>query len=55
MWPLLLEQAPMDSEMILRMEEQHERISELYQRAAELSAPSPRARTPPSARISPTR
>ena len=35
MWPLLLEQAPMDSELILRMEEQHERISELYQRAAE--------------------
>ena len=35
MWPLLLEQAPMDSELILRMEEQHERIGELYQRAAE--------------------
>ena len=35
MWPLLLERAPMDSELILRMEEQHERISELYQRAGE--------------------
>lgn len=34
MWPLLLEKAPMDSELILRMEEQHERIGELYQRAA---------------------
>ena len=38
MWPLLLEQAPMDSELILRMEEQHERISELYQRAGENAA-----------------
>ena len=34
MWPLLLERAPMDSALILRMEEQHERIAELYQRAA---------------------
>ncbi len=34
MWPLLLEEAPMDSELILRMEEQHERIGELYQRAS---------------------
>jgi hemerythrin-like domain-containing protein len=33
MWPLLLDRAPMDSAMILRMEEQHERIGELYQRA----------------------
>ena len=39
MWPLLLERAPMDSAMILRMEEQHERIGELYQRATGLSAP----------------
>jgi hemerythrin-like domain-containing protein len=38
MWPLLLEGAPMDSELILRMEEQHERIGELYQRAAENAA-----------------
>jgi len=37
MWPLLLEKAPMDSALILRMEEQHERIAELY-RCAELSA-----------------
>jgi hypothetical protein len=35
MWPLLLERAPMDSALILRMEEQHERIAELYQRAAD--------------------
>ncbi len=33
MWPLLLEKAPMDSALILRMEEQHERIAELYHRA----------------------
>jgi hemerythrin-like domain-containing protein len=33
MWPLLLERAPMDSALILRMEEQHERIAELYRRA----------------------
>ena len=38
MWPLLLERAPMDTAMILRMEEQHERIGELYQRAAGLAA-----------------
>ena len=37
MWPLLLEKAPMDSALILRMEEQHERIAELY-RCAERSA-----------------
>ncbi len=37
MWPLLLEKAPMDSALILRMEEQHERIGELYQRAAQNS------------------
>ncbi|HEY5881274.1 MAG TPA: hemerythrin domain-containing protein [Nakamurella sp.] len=37
MWPLLLEKAPMDSALILRMEEQHERIAELY-RYAERSA-----------------
>lgn len=33
MWPLLLERAPMDSALILRMEEQHERIAELYRHA----------------------
>jgi hemerythrin-like domain-containing protein len=33
MWPVLLERAPMDSALILRMEEQHERIAELYRRA----------------------
>jgi hemerythrin-like domain-containing protein len=38
MWPLLLERAPMESELILRMEEQHERIAELYQRAADNAA-----------------
>ena len=38
MWPLLLEKAPMDSALILRMEEQHERIGELYQRAADNAA-----------------
>lgn len=37
MWPLLLQRAPMDSALILRMEEQHERIAELY-RCAERSA-----------------
>jgi hemerythrin-like domain-containing protein len=37
MWPLLLEKAPMDSALILRMEEQHERIAELYKRAADNS------------------
>ena len=50
MWPLLLERAPMDSELILRMEEQHERIGELYHRAADHSAAfaaaaDPRSRT----------
>lgn len=48
MWPLLLEQAPMDSELILRMEEQHERISELYQRAAENAAQFTAAADPAS-------
>jgi hemerythrin-like domain-containing protein len=38
MWPLLLERAPMDSALVLRMEEQHERIGELYQRAADNAA-----------------
>ena len=38
MWPLLLERAPMDSALILRMEEQHERIAELYRRAADSAA-----------------
>ena len=38
MWPLLLEQAPMDSELILRMEEQHERIAALHDRAVEQAA-----------------
>lgn len=33
MWPLLLDRAPTDSELILRMEEQHERIAELNERA----------------------
>lgn len=37
MWPLLLERAPMDSAMILRMEDQHECIGELYQRASGLA------------------
>jgi len=36
MWPLLLERAPMDSALILRMEEQHERIAEVYQQAGAL-------------------
>jgi hemerythrin-like domain-containing protein len=38
MWPLLLERAPLDSALILTMEEQHERIAELYRRAAENAA-----------------
>jgi hemerythrin-like domain-containing protein len=38
MWPQLLELAPMDSALILRMEEQHERIGELYRRAADNAA-----------------
>ncbi|WP_063049787.1 hemerythrin domain-containing protein [Nocardia arthritidis] len=33
MWPLLLERAETDSTLILRMEEQHERIAELIERA----------------------
>ena len=33
MWPLLLDRAPTDNELINRMEEQHERIGELYERA----------------------
>ncbi|WP_068278131.1 hemerythrin domain-containing protein [Aldersonia kunmingensis] len=33
MWPLLLDRAPTDSALILRMEEQHERIAELNERA----------------------
>ncbi len=37
MWPVLLERAPMDSALILRMEEQHERISELYRSAERLA------------------
>jgi iron-sulfur cluster repair protein YtfE (RIC family) len=48
MWPLLLERAPMDSALILRMEEQHERIAEIYQRAgaqAQVFAASAQART----------
>ena len=35
MWPKLLDRAPMDGALILRMEEQHERIAELYRLAAE--------------------
>jgi hemerythrin-like domain-containing protein len=38
MWPLLLERAPMDGVLILKMEEQHERIAELYRRAADSAA-----------------
>jgi len=38
MWPLLLELAPMDSALILTMEEQHERIAELYRRAEDDAA-----------------
>jgi hemerythrin-like domain-containing protein len=38
MWPLLLERAPLDSALILTVEEQHERIAELYQRAADNAA-----------------
>jgi hemerythrin-like domain-containing protein len=37
MWPLLLDRAPMDSALILRMEEQHERIAEIYQQAGTLA------------------
>ncbi|MEU2088485.1 hemerythrin domain-containing protein [Nocardia beijingensis] len=33
MWPLLLERAPADAALVLRMEEQHERIAELTERA----------------------
>ena len=32
MWPLLLERAQTDAALILRMEEQHERIAELHDR-----------------------
>jgi iron-sulfur cluster repair protein YtfE (RIC family) len=35
LWPLLLEQSPADGALILRMEEQHERIRELGHLAAE--------------------
>ena len=55
MWPLLLEKAPMDSELILRMEEQHERIGELYQRAAENAAPFVATADPQLGRNWPTR
>ncbi|MBH0776290.1 hemerythrin domain-containing protein [Nocardia sp. NEAU-351] len=34
LWPILLERAPADAAPILRMEEQHERITELTERAA---------------------
>jgi hypothetical protein len=49
MWPLLLERAPLDSALILRMEEQHERIGALYHRAAQdasafVAAADPRSR-----------
>lgn len=49
MWPRLLERAPVDSALILRMEEQHERIAELYRQAdrsaAEFAAdPAPAVR-----------
>jgi len=43
MWPLLLERAPLDSALILAMEEQHERIAELYRRAEENAATFGRA------------
>ena len=36
MWPLLLERAPLDGALILRMEEQHERIAEIYQQTGVL-------------------
>jgi hypothetical protein len=38
MWPPLLERAPMDSVLILKMEKQHERIAELHRRAADSAA-----------------
>lgn len=38
MWPLLLDRAPVDSALILRMEEQHERIAELYRGADRTAA-----------------
>jgi iron-sulfur cluster repair protein YtfE (RIC family) len=37
MWPLLLERATTDRALILRMEEQHERIAELEGRTSELA------------------
>ena len=55
MWPLLLEEAPMDSALILRMEEQHERIGELYHRAARTPLLLRSGRSPAAAKISPTR
>ncbi|RZK86051.1 MAG: hemerythrin domain-containing protein, partial [Rhodococcus sp. (in: high G+C Gram-positive bacteria)] len=33
LWPKLLDRAPTDAALVLRMEEQHERISELLSRA----------------------
>ncbi|MGQ4614793.1 hemerythrin domain-containing protein [Nocardia sp. R7R-8] len=38
LWPLLLERAPADAASVLRMEEQHERIAELTERAHRLAA-----------------
>ncbi|EME22981.1 hemerythrin domain-containing protein [Rhodococcus triatomae] len=38
MWPLLLERAPTDHALVLRMEEQHERIGELLDRATARAA-----------------
>lgn len=49
MWPRLLERAPVDSALILRMEEQHERIAELY-READRSAASFAADPTPATR-----
>lgn len=38
MWPLLLDRAPTDHALVLRMEEQHERIGELLDRAGTRAA-----------------
>ena len=38
MWPLLLERCTADAALILRMEEQHERIAELHDRVVEQAA-----------------
>ena len=38
MWPLLLDRAPADHALVLRMEEQHERIAELVERSQNRAA-----------------